>query len=239
MAALTITSKGITLKSFQELREELKQDWLHIFGDAIDLSPTSPDGLHIDLECKTIVSIAQLLQAVVSNLDRNTAEGVWLDILASFLGLTRLQALTSTAQVIFSGPSGTSIPAGTEVTYTDCPYNWTTTVENTIADTGSVTIPCVCGGSGAVEVFVGSWVLVSTTGLNGVTCRVEDPSGIGHDTETDAELRNRMGDVQGYGLATYNTMLTSMRGVSGVRNVSLIVNDIECFYISSELNVLS
>lgn len=89
MTPAVITSNGIRFKSFQEIREELKEDWKAVFGDKIDLTPTSPDGHQVDLEAKTISSISELVQAIVANLDRRSATGYFLDILAAFLGITR------------------------------------------------------------------------------------------------------------------------------------------------------
>src|SRR5574344_1705671 len=95
MAAIILSENGISIQSFQELREDLRSDWINAFGSSsLDLSPTTPDGHHLDLECKTITSISQIIEAVVNNLDRSTASGFWLDILAKFQNLTRKSATT-------------------------------------------------------------------------------------------------------------------------------------------------
>lgn len=88
------TENGIRFKGFQDLRKTLVDAWEATFGSGIDTSPTSPDGHHIDLEVATINSIAELIQAVTASLNRNQATGVYLDMLAAFLGLQRAEGET-------------------------------------------------------------------------------------------------------------------------------------------------
>lgn len=88
------TDNGIKFIGFQEIRQQLRQDWQSVFGSDLDVSPTSPDGHHIDLEAKTILSITEALQFVTSNLNRSQASGQYLDFLASFLRLNRAEGET-------------------------------------------------------------------------------------------------------------------------------------------------
>ena len=83
------TDDGIEFKGFQDIRTSLKTAWQSVFGSDIDLSETSPDGHHVDLEAKTILSVAEGLQTVVTGLNRSTATGQSLDFLAAFIGLHR------------------------------------------------------------------------------------------------------------------------------------------------------
>ena len=48
MPAIIFEEDGIVLKSFQEVRDELRADWRQIFN-GIDLSPTTPDGHYVVL----------------------------------------------------------------------------------------------------------------------------------------------------------------------------------------------
>ena len=69
MASLVITDAGISIKSFRELRAELQEEWAKAFGDAIDLSPTSVDGHHLDLECKRLVGSDMGIEALYLRVD--------------------------------------------------------------------------------------------------------------------------------------------------------------------------
>lgn len=83
------TDSGIRFKGFQDLRQTLVEAWKATFGDGLDTSPTSPDGHHIDLEAATVNSVGEMLQAVADTMNWQTATGVYLDMLAAFLGLQR------------------------------------------------------------------------------------------------------------------------------------------------------
>lgn len=225
MASLVITDAGISIKSFRELRAELQEEWAKAFGDAIDLSPTSVDGHHLDLECKTITSVSQLIQAVVDNLDPSKATGVWLDILGDYKSMTRISASYSVARVTFMGTNGTVIPEGTAVRYYGAPCDFTLQEEIIIGSDGTALGECVADTIGYVEVFVGDWQLVSD--IEGVTCKVlqANAGGAGRNDESDAEYRARQKKYSGSGLATFDKMYAYMDGVVGEGNFSLQVND--------------
>ena len=44
MAAITIDENGVSVKRFREIHEELAEKVQGIFGQDLDLSPSSPDG---------------------------------------------------------------------------------------------------------------------------------------------------------------------------------------------------
>lgn len=83
------TSSGIRFKGFQDIRATLVSAWKATFGEALDTDPTSPDGHHIDLETATVNSVAEMIQAVCTTMNREQATGQYLDLLAAFLGLQR------------------------------------------------------------------------------------------------------------------------------------------------------
>lgn len=83
------TDNGIKFSGFQDVRQSLKDAWETTFGVQLDDSPTSPDGHHIDLEAKTVNSVLEAVQVVTTMLNRRQAKGVFLDYLASLLGLSR------------------------------------------------------------------------------------------------------------------------------------------------------
>lgn len=226
MAALVITDLGIALKSYQELRQEMREEWVETFGNAIDLSPVSVDGHHIDLECKTITSISQLLQAVVNNLDPTKARGVWLDILGDYKSMSRIKASYSVAKVTFSGAGGTVVPAGTIVRYDGAPCDFTLQDDVTIGASGVADGNCKANSIGYVEIFVGDWKMVSSS-PQGVTCKVlqANDGGAGRDRETDTEFRARQKAYAGKGLATYDRMHAYMASVIGEGTFSLVVNE--------------
>lgn len=223
MPAIIFEEDGIVLKSFQEVREELRADWRQIFN-GIDLSPTTPDGHHVDLEAKVITDCFQAVQTALTNLDRRYSGGHFLELLAAFLGLERRQASYAAPLIKFSGEEGTVIPAGTTVTFEGSAYNFALEEEITIGNSGNASGYCVCDTAGQVDLKVGAWDMVSTT-PSGVTCEYEGPKSYGgSDRESDESLRARMDAADITGLATTDGMLTYLRNEIGA-DIGLIVND--------------
>lgn len=88
-AATLDTASGITIKSFREIREALEKDFKGTFGDDLNTSSSSPDGMLIDLFAYAAMEAAQTVQAALANLDVATAEGVFLDRIAVIAGIAR------------------------------------------------------------------------------------------------------------------------------------------------------
>lgn len=220
MKSLTIDDTGVKLQTFQEIREALRTEWQETFGVTIDLSASSIDGHHIDLESKTITSVSQLAAVIVSNLNVDTAEGVWLDILADYKGMSRLKASYSIANVVFEGEPNVVIPNGTIVKYDGSVCNFVLESSVTIGNDGFVVGKCKAVSIGKVDIYVGKWAMVSSTPSN-VNCRVFDGSGVGSNDETDEELRIRYKNKKGDGLATYDKMVTYLESVLGANTFEL------------------
>lgn len=83
------TDNGLKFSGFQDVKGELSEAWKATFGSDIDLSPTSPDGLHVALEAATVTSVGEMLQTVADTFSRERATGVFLDYLAALMGLNR------------------------------------------------------------------------------------------------------------------------------------------------------
>lgn len=77
---------GVSVASFKEIRASLANDYRTIFDDTeenkIDLSPSAPDGMLLDLFAFAYSAIAEHLQAVVQGMNPATASGIFLDYLA-------------------------------------------------------------------------------------------------------------------------------------------------------------
>lgn len=85
--AVTIDQNGgISVASFREILEQLATDYRAIFdseGESIDLDPSTPDGMLVDLFAFAYTAIAEHLQVVVQGMNPATASGIFLDYLAS------------------------------------------------------------------------------------------------------------------------------------------------------------
>jgi len=223
MSVIEITSNGLTRKTYLELRSELRAEWIGIFGSAIDLSESSPDGHHIDVEATTISSVTELIQAVYANLTIDGCSGIWVDIFGSYRGITRLGAAYSFVNATFYGTSGTVVPAGTQIKVSGGSTYFVTDTDVTIGVDGSATVRATCALTGAYDVGAGAWVMVSST--PSVTVTVLTDGSIGRAVETDEAMKVRIKSAQINGLATVPAMLSYLQNnVSGNSGVSITEN---------------
>ena len=225
MTPIIITDKGISIKSFNEIAQELREDWISAFGgETIDLSSSSPDGLEIDLKAKEIRSVSELVQAVASKLTLEGSSGVWVDIFMSYRGITRLGSAYSYVYLLFTGSNGTVIPEGTLVNnlFND---QFSTDSEITIGIEGTAYVRATSLNIGPVDVSEGTWSLnQSISGISSVV--VSNDGVIGRFVETDAEIKARAKNTVHDGLATLPTIKSYIENnVSGITSVSVIENE--------------
>lgn len=84
-----VDNTGVSVRSFREIREELAERMHGIFGNNLDLSPSSPDGQLLDLFCYAYSDSSEAIQAAYSQLDPASAEGTFLDNIGTLMGIER------------------------------------------------------------------------------------------------------------------------------------------------------
>lgn len=113
---MAITSTGLETKRFPEIIEELRQELLTKSGNPnLDLSDTSLLGIINAVYTNAVAEQQELIQALWGNLEISGAQGLALDRLVGYIGLTRLAGAKSTGQLLFVAPNTTVIPSGTQV----------------------------------------------------------------------------------------------------------------------------
>lgn len=75
---------GISIKSFREIRQAIATSFTEVFGASINLEPSSPDGMLVDLLAYLYTELAQALQTIGANMDVTVATILFLD--ASIFG---------------------------------------------------------------------------------------------------------------------------------------------------------
>ena len=224
MSAIVITDKGLSRETYQEIRDELREKWVATYGSAVDLSASSPDGHQIDIEASTISDIAELVQGVFSRLTLDGASGIWVDIFASYRGLTRIGASYSSVVATFTGTSGTVIPEGTIIKYPGASVYFVTNSEVAVSTDGTASVTATAQSTGVVSVDAGAWEMVSAS--PDVTVAVAVAGTIGRDEETDSEFKTRIKNYDASGLATVNTMTSYItNNVTGITGCTVKEND--------------
>ena len=84
-ADLVTIDGGISIPSYNEIREAIGEDLRGVFGDELAIESGTPDGMTVDVFAAAWHTLAEKLQTAVSNLDPSTATSAALDILANLL----------------------------------------------------------------------------------------------------------------------------------------------------------
>lgn len=91
---IQVDGNGISVSSYREIRETLVAKMKEIFGQSLQMPPSSPDGQLIDLFGYAYDELKEAIEAGFAALDVDSAEGVFLDNLALLKGIVRNQGET-------------------------------------------------------------------------------------------------------------------------------------------------
>lgn len=105
-----VTDKGFIPKPRQTIIDEIVQDLKVGLGGDFPTTPESVAGQFIQILSASFKDNWDLVQAVSSTQNRETAEGQYLDFLARIAGLTRAKESGSTGEILFTGDQNTFIP---------------------------------------------------------------------------------------------------------------------------------
>ena len=158
---ITISSNGVDVASFVDLKTALIKRYKDIYGQDIDVSTGNADGEFINEIALMVNNILQSIKTLYSNMNVNSATGVYLYALCNLSNVRRKDATNSTASIILTNNSGS--------TYSENAYNITLqdqggTIWNIInADTieiaagASIGVKVECSEKGEVEAPAG-WI---------------------------------------------------------------------------------
>jgi uncharacterized phage protein gp47/JayE len=113
---MSITTTGYSLKRFEDIIAELRQDLITASGDPnLDLSDDSLIGIINNIYGLKFSELHELAQALWSSGDVDTASGIALDRLVARGRVYRQAASKSYGELQFTSTFGAVIPAGTQV----------------------------------------------------------------------------------------------------------------------------
>lgn len=212
-----ITAEGFRRKTFEEINEEMESRAKNLFGNDIDLSDTSPDGMHIKNAAYEIAELWKLAEDIYYSAYKDTAEGISLSYVGKYIGIKRKEGKKSIVELDFTGTPGTIIPSNFKVeTGGDNTKVFYTDMEVTIDALGAASV------SGTAEMEGSSYNVSSNTitiitnplpGVNSVTNLEEAYEG--QDVESDISFRSRYDDsIEKGGTATINAILAAVSEVA-------------------------
>ena len=170
--SVTVDETGIKSTSLAETIVEVRTRFLEAFGGNLALEPETPQGQIIAIEALGLTEVYEALVALGNASSVHTATGIFLEDLASLLGIERHQAFRSAAGVVLAGEAGTIIPGGLRVADSDG-NAWLVPEETTIITAGitillnaAVPGPTSLPAAGALRIItpIAGWDTATATG---------------------------------------------------------------------------
>jgi uncharacterized phage protein gp47/JayE len=107
-----VTDEGFVIKPFEVILREEQEDFLTAFGNDIDLSNTSIEGVYVRNQALKRAQLWEQLEKLYAAGDIDDSFGVYLDRLVNFVNVQRLPASATRVYECLWAKEGTVIPAG-------------------------------------------------------------------------------------------------------------------------------
>jgi uncharacterized phage protein gp47/JayE len=107
-----VTDNGFVVKPFEVILREEQEAFRTAFGNDIDLSDTSIEGVYVKNQALKLTQLWEQLAKLYTTGDVNDAFGVYLDRLVNFVNVQRLAASATQVYECLWADEGTVIPAG-------------------------------------------------------------------------------------------------------------------------------
>lgn len=222
---MPLTEQGFLRYSYDEIVERLSQRSKEQLGEDIDVSELSVYGKFIRIIAKDISETYEALENTYYARFPNTANGISLDRLCTFAGITREPATYSRHNIIVTGTADTEVLMGGLIVGTDDNITFYNENDFTIGSNGKANVIVAAteaGTTGNVDSI--TKIVNPVTGISGITyVGLEE---VGKDTESDYEIRKRFSTaVSGAGSCNIDAIRGYIARKSGVESVVIVEND--------------
>lgn len=245
---MALTEFGFERPTYDEILENQINRAKVLFGDTIDTSELTALGKYIRINVADLDTLYQTLEGVYYARFPNTAQGVSLDRLCPFAGITRNAATYARHQITLTGTAGATIEAGFEVSNENQSVVFHLIDDYVIGDNGTVTAFVDCNDTGTIgnipSMLINTVVnpSVDIESVLGVTL-----TSAGEERESDTALRVRFNEaIAGTGSGTAEAIKGAIMRVNGVDGCTVVENatgmtvngippySFECFVLSDE-----
>lgn len=231
-----LASAGMEVAEFVDVRDNIIKRYKEVYGSDIDLSTASADGVFVNDIALIINNILQVMKSLYSNLDVDTASGVYLDALCRLANVSRMGATKSTASLIVTSllTSGDSVTFGdvdedgntlNQLTFVDkAGTEWISNASITLAPGESAELKVTCEETGPVDAPAG-WIAQTLLVMN-LKVEQKDDAIRGNNEETDTELRKRRAQSSGAnGISVLESLVGALLEVTGIEDVRIYNNN--------------
>lgn len=216
-----VSSRGVVVPDTATTRAQVESEWREAFGQDLDVSPDTPQGVLITAEVEARDAVARNNAEVANQINPDIASGIWLDAIWRLTGGYRRPATPSLLQgVQFGGQPGTLIPAGSEAVVADSGERFATVADITLDGAGVATGTMQSVTLGRIACPVGALDTIATTVLGWETVNNPVAAIVGTEEESDfASRRRRRNTLALQGISLSEAVTSRLYAVDGVRSL--------------------
>jgi uncharacterized phage protein gp47/JayE len=185
----TFTNSGVSVRTFDEIYNELADAYREIYGADINLDQSTPDGQKLGIFAKQILDLETYGLNLYSQMDPELASGEMLNSRIKILGISRKPATQSTVEVVITTDRSVTLPAGYSVA-DENGMNWITKNTQSLVS-GANTVTLYAEEYGSISALANTVTEPNTIVLGVQSITNPNPSIDGNNEETDQELRLR------------------------------------------------
>lgn len=241
MAIKFDVKKGFIVDSVDAVREQMQQVWINAFKSpdlpALNTAAETPQGQIIDSQTAAIMNKDNEFLNLANQFNLETADGIFLDALASIYFLQRQPATSTIVECECIGLQGVTIPAGAIIQTTDN-LQLICLEGGEIAATGKISLLFALNKTGAINVAAHSANIIVTQ-IPGWDS-VDNPNAgvVGRNTETRVEFLNRIkNSVAINSQGTVDALESAIANIRGVVAVTVLENDTDSTQTISDVEM--
>lgn len=211
------TEQGIIVPDTDEVKTDVENEYLSVFGSDLDLSASTPQGRLIEMETLARQQAVGLCALVANQVNIDYATGQYLDGIGAFYGISRRGATRTRVLATVTGVQDTLIPAGSiaETTAGDRFY-----LENdtTIPAAGTITTYFLAEELGEIPCSTNSLTVIVSQIIGWESVDNGAAAEIGQEIESDAEYKKRIKNSRYNGNSLIQSIQAALNQIDNVKS---------------------
>lgn len=223
--ASTIDSNGFNRQRYQDLREDIAENWSDSFP-TINTGKQSVPGRQISIQTFLVDGADAKAEFLLNAFNPYGAVGAQLSSLAPIMNKRRLRAVRSqVTETLTADANGATVPSGTIISSSvDSTIRFQTTEDVTVPPSGTATVLMEALEAVAIQPAAGTLTVISTPVFGLISATNLTAATAGRARETDGELRIRMLSTSAAAVGTPEGIYTAISDVDSVTYVSVQEN---------------
>ena len=221
-----VSNRGLVIPDTATTRAQVEAEWREAFGQDLDVSPDTPQGVLITAEVEARDAVARNNAEVANQINPDIAGGIFLDAIWRLTRGTRRPATRSIISgAILGGVANTIVPTGSLAAVQGSGDQFRTTATVIIGANGTTTANLESVEFGPIAAPAGQLANVATAVLGWETITNPSAAALGRLEESDiAARRRRRQTLALQGASLPEAIMSRVSALEGVRSIAFREN---------------